>query len=107
VPAGEIERWETENDPVTRYVARLRDEFEFTDADVEGVDDRVRRVVDEATDVAERSTPPEALDALVGVYADPPTERPLWFREGTGGVVDNHERPEGWGVFEVKKGENH
>jgi pyruvate dehydrogenase E1 component alpha subunit/2-oxoisovalerate dehydrogenase E1 component alpha subunit len=106
VPAGEIERWETENDPLNRYVARLRDEFEFTDGDIEGIDSRVRNAVDEATDVAERSTPPEALDALVGIYADPPAEAPLWFREGTGGVVDKHERPEGWGVFEVKKGDN-
>ena len=106
VPAGEIERWEAENDPVTRYVARLRDEFEFRDDDIEGVDERVRKVVDEATDIAEQSTPPEALDALTGIYADPPTEQPLWFREGTGSVVDKHERPEGWGVWEVKKGEN-
>jgi pyruvate dehydrogenase E1 component alpha subunit/2-oxoisovalerate dehydrogenase E1 component alpha subunit len=106
VPPGEIERWETENDPVTRYVARLRDEFEFTEGEIEGVDERVRKVVDEATDVAERSSPPAALDALVGIYADPPVENPLWFREGTGSVVDKHERPEGWGVFEVKKGEN-
>jgi len=106
VPAGEIERWETENDPVTRYVARLRDEFEFSEADIAGVDDRVREVVDEATDIAERSAPPEALDALVGVYADPPAEKPLWFREGTAGVVDKHERPEGWGVFAPKKEES-
>jgi TPP-dependent pyruvate/acetoin dehydrogenase alpha subunit len=105
VPDGEIERWETENDPITRYVARLKDEFEFTDGDIDGADERVRKVVDEATDVAERSTPPEALDALRGIYADPPAEKPLWFREGTGSVVDKHERPEGWGVFEVKKGE--
>jgi TPP-dependent pyruvate/acetoin dehydrogenase alpha subunit len=106
VPAGEIERWEMENDPITRYSARLRDEFDFTDADLEGVDERVRVVVDEATDVAERSAPPEALDALTGIYADPSTERPLWFREGLGSVVDQHERPEGWGVYDAKKGEN-
>ena len=106
VPAGEIERWEIENDPLTRYVARLRDEFEFADVDIEGVDERVRTVVDEATDIAERAAPPEALDALLGVYADPPAAQPLWFREGTGSVVDKHERPEGWGVWEAKKGEN-
>jgi len=104
VPDGEIERWERENDPLTRYVARLRGEFEFSDADVEGVDDRVRREVDDATDVAEQSGSPQALDALNGVYADPPAEKPLWFREGTGSAVDVHERPEGWGVYsEVKE----
>ena len=36
---------------------------------------------------------PEPLDALVGVYADPPAEQPLWFREGAGSAVDVHERP--------------
>ena len=67
--------------------------------ELEAIDERVRREVDEATDVAERSASPEALDALVGVYADPPAEQPLWFREGKGGVVEKHERPEGWGTF--------
>jgi pyruvate dehydrogenase E1 component alpha subunit/2-oxoisovalerate dehydrogenase E1 component alpha subunit len=100
VPAGEIERWERENDPLTRYADRLRAEFKFSDGDVRGVDDRVRREVDEATDVAEQSGLPEALDALNGIYADPPAEKPLWFREGSGSVVDTHERPAGWGVFE-------
>ena len=108
VPPGEIERWERENDPITRYIARLRDEFSFTPAEIEAVDDRVRREVDDATDVAERSGPPQALDALIGVYADPPAERPLWFREGVGGsVVDKHERPEGWGTFSTQAGEKH
>jgi len=99
VPAGEIERWERDNDPITRYIARLTSEFGFSAADVEAVDERVRRTVDDATDVAERSGPPQALDALVGIYADPPTASPLWFREGSSGVVDVHERPEGWGTF--------
>lgn len=99
VPAGEIERWARENDPITRYVARLTGEFDFSPADIEAVDERVRRDVDDATDVAERSSPPQALDALVGVYADPPAERPLWFREGSASVVDVHERPEGWGTY--------
>jgi pyruvate dehydrogenase E1 component alpha subunit/2-oxoisovalerate dehydrogenase E1 component alpha subunit len=107
VPAGEIERWERENDPVTRYIARLEDEFEFSKADIDAVDERVRHEVDDATDVAERSGLPEALDALVGIYADPPAERPLWFREGTGSVVDVHERPEGWGTWSAQKGESH
>jgi TPP-dependent pyruvate/acetoin dehydrogenase alpha subunit len=107
VPAGEIDRWERENDPITRYIARLQDGFEFSKADVDAVDERVRREVDHATDVAERSGFPEALDALVGVYADPPAERPLWFREGTGNVVDAHERPEGWGTWSTQQGEPH
>src|SRR6185369_11675995 len=34
VPPGEIERWERENDPLTRYVARLTGDLGFTDAEV-------------------------------------------------------------------------
>src|SRR5213076_1984628 len=41
VPTGEIERWERENDPIDRYMVRLHDEFEFSKADVEAVDERV------------------------------------------------------------------
>ena len=106
VPHGEIERWERDNDPITRYVARLRDELSFSSAQIDDVDQRVRREVDEGTDVAERSGMPEALDALAGVYADPPTERPLWFREGKERVVDEHERPDGWGTFAAPSGDN-
>ncbi len=104
VPAGEIERWERENDPITRYIDRLRDEYSFTIDQIEATDARVRVVVDEATDVAEASGLPEALDALVGVYADPPAAEPLWFREGKTGVVGEHERPEGWGTWSSSKG---
>jgi TPP-dependent pyruvate/acetoin dehydrogenase alpha subunit len=100
VPAGEIDRWERENDPITRYLARLRDEG-VTDEALAAIDARVVREIDEATDEAERSGVPEALDALVGVYADPPAERPLWFREGRGDVVGVHERPTGWGTYDA------
>jgi pyruvate dehydrogenase E1 component alpha subunit/2-oxoisovalerate dehydrogenase E1 component alpha subunit len=99
VPDGEIERWERENDPITRYIARLRDEFSVTPDEISSVDDRVRREVDEATDVAERSGAPTALDGLVGIYADPPSEKPLWYREGQESAVTAHERAEGWGTF--------
>jgi len=100
VPAGEIERWERENDPITRYLARLR-ESGVSDETLAEIDSRVVREIDEATDIAERSGVPEALDALRGVYADPPAERPLWFREGKSTVVEAHERPEGWGTFDA------
>lgn len=99
VPKGEIERWERENDPIDRYVRRLTGEFGFKPADVEATDQRVRDEVDAATDEAEKSPPPQALDALEGVYADPPRETPHWYREG-GAVVKKHERAVGWGVFE-------
>lgn len=98
VPDGEIDRWERENDPLTRYVARLTGELGFTASDVEQVDERVHGEVDAATDEAEKSPPPEALDALIGVYADPPAAEPLWFREGLSQAVTTHERPAGWGT---------
>jgi len=100
VPVGEIERWERENDPITRYLARLR-ESGVSDETLAEIDTRVVREIDEATDIAERSGPPDALDALRGVYADPASERPLWFREGKSTVVDSHDRPEGWGTFDA------
>ena len=104
VPKGEIDRWAKENDPIDRYVARLRAEFGFSDDEIRGVDDRVRREVDEATEVAEQSPPPEPLDALVGVYAAPAAEQPLWFRSGKRTAVDTSERPEGWGTFSTTNG---
>ena len=99
VPAGEIERWARENDPIDRYVARLRGEFGFDDRELQQIDERVRREVDEATEVAEQSKTPEPLDALVGIYASPPSEQPLWFRSGKRAAVDTSERAEGWGTF--------
>ena len=102
VPQGEIERWERDNDPLDRYIRRLVEELGFTAAEVEAVDARVRNEVDKATEEAEKSAAPEPLDALEGVYADPPREKPLWFREA-GSVVNAHERPEGWGTFDANR----
>jgi TPP-dependent pyruvate/acetoin dehydrogenase alpha subunit len=99
VPAGEIERWERENDPLTRYVARLTGDLKFSAADVSAVDERVTREVDAATEEAEHSPAPEPHDALLGVYADPPAEKPLWFRQGRATGDGPVERPEGWGTF--------
>jgi TPP-dependent pyruvate/acetoin dehydrogenase alpha subunit len=100
VPEGEIDRWARENDPVDRYVARLASEG-VTPAELAALDARVQREIDEATDIAEASGVPEPLDALVGIYADPPAEQPLWFREGKRAAVDENERPEGWGTYDV------
>ena len=99
MPEGEGERWAAENDPIDRYVARLTGELGFSQAELDAVDARVRTEVDEATEVAEQSPMPEALDALVGVYADPPVMEPLWFREGGRLGTDRNERAEGWGTW--------
>jgi pyruvate dehydrogenase E1 component alpha subunit/2-oxoisovalerate dehydrogenase E1 component alpha subunit len=104
VPEGEIERWARENDPLDRYLTRLRGEFAIADDEITTIDDRARREVDEATDIAERSPAPDPMDALVGVYASPPTERPLWFRAGKRAGVATSERAEGWGTFPSPNG---
>jgi pyruvate dehydrogenase E1 component alpha subunit/2-oxoisovalerate dehydrogenase E1 component alpha subunit len=98
VPEGEGERWARENDPIDRFVARLIGEGVTTEELAE-IDVRVQREIDEATDIAEASGVPEPLDALLGVYADPSEEKPLWFRAGKRAAVDVNERPEGWGTF--------
>ena len=100
VPPGEIDRWAAENDPIDRYLVVMREEFGATDEEIAAIDARVAREVDAATDEAEKSPPPEPLDALIGVYAEPPRERPLWFREGTDRGVDVNERAEGWGTWQ-------
>ena len=104
VPPGEIERWAKENDPIDRYAVRLRDEFGFGDDELRAADERVRRQVDDATEVAEGSVAPQPYDALVGVYASPAQESPLWFRRGKGAAVESSERAEGWGTYPASNG---
>jgi pyruvate dehydrogenase E1 component alpha subunit/2-oxoisovalerate dehydrogenase E1 component alpha subunit len=100
VPAGQLERWAAENDPIDRYVARLQGEG-VAPEELAAIDSRIQREIDEATDIAEKSGVPEPLDALVGIYADPPAEQPLWFREGRTAVVETSERPSSWGTFDA------
>jgi TPP-dependent pyruvate/acetoin dehydrogenase alpha subunit len=104
VPAGEIERWAAENDPIDRYVRVLTEREKVPVATLQEIDAGVAREVDEATDEAERSGTQAPLDALEGVYADPPRERPLWFREGADVSGLGQERPEGWGTWDAGKG---
>jgi TPP-dependent pyruvate/acetoin dehydrogenase alpha subunit len=79
VPSGEIERWEQENDPIERHIRRLEAEGVTRD-ELDGIDARVADEIDRATDEAERSPMPGALDALIGVYEQPATVPPLWFK---------------------------
>jgi pyruvate dehydrogenase E1 component alpha subunit/2-oxoisovalerate dehydrogenase E1 component alpha subunit len=100
VPEGEIEWWEKNNDPLDRFVRVLLEDEQEKRETLEKIDARVHREIDEATDEAEKSPMPEAGDALAGIYADPPTVAPLWYREGVGSAVSAHERPESWGTFD-------
>jgi TPP-dependent pyruvate/acetoin dehydrogenase alpha subunit len=101
VPAGEIDRWASENDPVDRYIARLLGEEGFAESELKAVDARVVDEIDRATDEAEASPMPDPTDSLVGVYAEPATIPPLWFREGVKSAVEVHERPSSWGTHDV------
>ncbi len=100
VPAGQIERWAAENDPIDRYVVRLLGEG-VQRAELAQIDARILSELDDAVELAEQSGGPEPLDALVGIYADPPAEQPLWFREGKRTVVETSERPSSWGTFDA------
>jgi TPP-dependent pyruvate/acetoin dehydrogenase alpha subunit len=100
VPAGEIERWAREDDPLDRYVARLSGAEGVSLAELEAIDRRIVEEIDRATDEAEAAPPPEPLDCLTGVYADPPAMPTLWYREGIRSAVDRHERPASWGTHD-------
>ena len=103
VPAGEIEKWAAENDPIDRYLHVLRLDVGVSDSEIAAVDARIMRELDEATELAERSGTPDAREALIGVYAVPPAEQPLWFRREAHTDVDassyGRERPESWGTW--------
>ncbi|MBC8088081.1 MAG: thiamine pyrophosphate-dependent dehydrogenase E1 component subunit alpha [Phycisphaerae bacterium] len=104
VPDGQIEEWEKNNDPLDRYLKVLRDEFGVTDAELQSIYDRIEREINDATDEAEKSGTPHPLDALKGVYADPPAETPLWFRRDAEDTEYGTESPESWGTWNAPKG---
>ena len=99
VPEGEIERWAATNDPVDRYVAQLTSAEGVSPHELADIDARVQREIDEATDLAEQSPMPEPNDALIGVYADPPSAELPWYRSGVDSAVTANERPAAWGTF--------
>ena len=99
VPTGEIEHWAATNDPLDRYGKVLTTTYGYTAAELEAVDARVQQDVDAATDLAEQSPAPDAREALLGVYQDPPVMPTLWYREGVGTAVEKNERAQGWGTF--------
>jgi TPP-dependent pyruvate/acetoin dehydrogenase alpha subunit len=100
VPAGELDRWARENDPLDRYTRRLTGSEGVAPAELEAVDARVLTEIDDATDIAEQSASPEPRDCLSGIYADPPEAPALWYREGIQSAVERHERPSSWGTHD-------
>jgi pyruvate dehydrogenase E1 component alpha subunit/2-oxoisovalerate dehydrogenase E1 component alpha subunit len=80
VPAGELERWARENDPIDRYVKRLAESRWVTPSELEAIDGRVRVEVDAATDACVNEPPPGTEWALPGVFVDPPAAPLHWYR---------------------------
>lgn len=100
VPAGEIEQWARDNDPLDRYQKSLTESSGALSAELEEIDERVSAEVNRATDEAETSPEPEARDGLLGIYADPAAAPVLWYREGVQRSVERHEQPASWGTHD-------
>jgi pyruvate dehydrogenase E1 component alpha subunit/2-oxoisovalerate dehydrogenase E1 component alpha subunit len=79
VPKGELEAW-AGNDPVDRYVARLRDTGWASADALRELDGRIEAELDAAVALCEDEPFPEPLTALDGVYADPPRAELEWYR---------------------------
>jgi TPP-dependent pyruvate/acetoin dehydrogenase alpha subunit len=92
--------WASENDPLDRYATVLTEREGLEPETLTALDTRVVEEIDRATDEAETSPPPEPLDALEGVYAEPRRMPVLWYREGVRSAVDRHERPASWGTHD-------
>ena len=101
VPEGEIEQWASENDPIDRFVRVLRETEMVSEEELAAIDARVLREIDEATDIADASPMPEAIEALRGVYAEPAMVTPMWYHLDTVGTAKAHERVAGWGTYDA------
>jgi pyruvate dehydrogenase E1 component alpha subunit/2-oxoisovalerate dehydrogenase E1 component alpha subunit len=80
VPPGEVERWAAENDPIDRFVRVLLDREKVEQREIDALDARVSREVDEAAALAATSAAAEASGVLDGVFASPPTQPRHWYR---------------------------
>ncbi|MEP6573565.1 MAG: thiamine pyrophosphate-dependent dehydrogenase E1 component subunit alpha [Gemmatimonadota bacterium] len=74
-----IETWE-KNDPIDRYIKRLTGSGWATTAELQALDQRVLREVDDAVAACENEPMPDALTALDGVCVTPPSADMEWYR---------------------------
>jgi pyruvate dehydrogenase E1 component alpha subunit/2-oxoisovalerate dehydrogenase E1 component alpha subunit len=79
-PKEEQERW-ARNDPIDRYLARLRGEEWADQAELEAIAVRAAAELDQAMAHAESEPFPEPADAVTGVLAEPPAGARLWYRK--------------------------
>ena len=100
VPDGEIEWWAANNDPIDRFTAWLAANDGVSAEELALIDASVAAEIDAATDEAEQSPMPEPHDALIGIYDDPPSLAPHWYREGVKAAVETNERPASWGTHD-------
>ena len=64
----EVRRWR-ERDAIHRFQERLREAALLSDADLQAVEERVDRAVEDAVAFAERSPDPDPRDLFANVYA--------------------------------------
>ena len=82
VPAGEIEEWEKNNDPVDRYERYLIERGVASREKMDEIVAAIQREIDEDVEWAESSPMPEAEQAAYGVFDNqivPPALRPKVF----------------------------
>jgi pyruvate dehydrogenase E1 component alpha subunit/2-oxoisovalerate dehydrogenase E1 component alpha subunit len=87
VPPAEIAAWEKQ-DPIDRYLARLRGNAWATEAELAATDARVDGELDHALARCLDEPFPAASTALTGVYADPPVSPIQWYRNVSAGLPD-------------------
>ena len=66
---AEIQDWRDKLDPILRFRARLTQEFEFTEADIDQLDQEARTEVMDAIAYAKESPFPDPSEAFTDVYA--------------------------------------
>jgi TPP-dependent pyruvate/acetoin dehydrogenase alpha subunit len=79
VSREEIARWEA-NDPIDRYVTRLKEAGWANSEELAALDERVVREIDVAVAECENEPFPDPASALTGVLADPPATELEWYR---------------------------
>ncbi len=79
-PEDEIAEWAETNDPIDRYTDRLLRQSWATREELDDIQARVDRELDQAVKECEEDPLPEGGTALAQVYASPPASEQLWFR---------------------------